>query len=103
MKRHLAIILGSVLPILACDGQNSPEAQGLCSTESKAILAASDVLSRQRSASEYEAGKAYALSSGNQWDVWIPVVAPPGKIVQPSHALIEVKKANCSSRWVPQY
>jgi len=99
--RVIFLVLWS-FQILACQREVS-QAQGLCSTEPQAIRAAAALLSRQRSASEYDAGKARAVSSETKWDVWIPRVTEPGRLVMPDAALIEVNKRGCTTQWVPQY
>ena len=97
-------VLVTLIPaglVIAAAAMTSCGAQGLCSTELKAIRAASDLLSRHRSASDYEAAKAHVQNSAAKWYVWVPRVTAPG-VVMPAEALIEVNKVNCASRWVPQ-
>ena|SRR5713101_5713408 len=100
--RALFLVLSS-FQILACQREDVSQAQGLCSTEPQAIRVAVALLSRQRSASEYDAGKARATSAEAQWNVWIPRVKEPGRLVMPDAALVEVNKRSCTTRWVPQY
>jgi hypothetical protein len=102
MKVHSSLLV-SLLPIVVCQGQESVQAQGLCAQESTAILAASELLARERLSSEYVAASAHAQRSGGMWNVWIPRVVVAGKpLVAPSEGLVEVNKADCAARWVPQ-
>ena len=102
MKARVTFLVGSLLQILGCDGQDTWQAREPCATESKAILTATDLLSKQSQVGEFQADKARALNSGDKWSVSIPRVTKPGIVVLPDGAIVEVNKANCASRWVPQ-
>jgi hypothetical protein len=87
------------IQILAYESPESAEAQGLCSKESAAIAAASDLLTKLRFSSEYVAGRAYGRDSGDKWSIWIPRASEGGgeKIVLPASGLVEVSKTDCTS------
>lgn len=104
MGVRVSILVVSSLQILACQGQESVQAHGLCLMESRAIAAASDHLTKQSLSGQYVAGRAYAKNSGDKWSIRIPRAAPPekGVLVLPAEGLVEVNKADCACRWVPQ-
>ena len=102
MKALYSIPLVSSLQILACQGQGSSQAHGLCSQESKAILAASYLLTKQRFSGEFVAAKAHGEDSGDKWNIWIPRVGAEEGVVMPAEGLIEVRKADCTCQWIPQ-
>ena len=92
MRARLFILVVSSLQIVGCQGQ------ALCSNESRAITAASDLLTKQRLSHEYVVARAHATDSGDKWIVLIPRVVKDGVLVMPAQSLVEVKKADCSSR-----
>ena len=96
MKTRLTALVISAAQILACRGE------GLCSKEPAALRAASDLLSKLRMSSEYVASRAYGQDSGDKWNIWIPHATAGGVLWLPANGLIEVGKADCTSRWVPQ-
>jgi hypothetical protein len=102
VKTRLSILAVLSAQILACQGPESALALGLCSKESTAISAASDLLAKQRFSNEYVVGRAHGLDSGDKWKIWIPRATAEGTIVMPANGLVEVAKADCTSRWVPQ-
>ena len=103
VKVRLSSLLVSLLPIVVCQGQESVQAQGLCTQESTAILAASELLARERLSNKYVAARAQAQGSGGMWNVWLPRMVAAGEpMVAPSEGLVAVRKSDCAARWVPQ-
>jgi hypothetical protein len=102
VKARLTVLLVASFQIFACQGQEGSGAAELCATESRALVVASELLSKQSQATEYQTDRARAQDFGDKWNVSIPLVTKPGVVVLPERAIIEVNKANCVSRWVPQ-
>src|SRR5262245_23648859 len=72
MKSQRLFLLVSLA--IACQVVESVHADSSCLKESAAIVAASDLLTRQRLLNEYVASRAYGQDSGDKWNIWIPRV-----------------------------
>lgn len=55
--------------VLACQGQGDSHAHALCSTESMAILAATDLVQGRRFGTDYVVARAYGRDSGDRWNI----------------------------------
>jgi hypothetical protein len=103
MRVRLSSLLVSLIPIVVCQGQESVQVEGLCTQESTAIPAASELLARKRLSSKYVAGSAQAQGSEWMWNVRMPRIMTAGEpMMAPSRGPVEVRKSDCAARWVPQ-
>ena len=102
MRPRYSLLLVSLLQVTACQGEGSSQAAGLCANELTAIAAAADLMRKERLPPEYVVARAYAQNSGDGWKVRVPRAVPEGMVVMPAEGLVEVRKADCVSRWMPQ-